>query len=207
MPPSVTVFQYDWTLSAERTLAALVAFQDFAQTDIPSQFGVKLDFRQGPIPGTVNCSLRGGWYGASERFDGVISPFLNNMPPVTAQYVSAGDYSASIKFFGRRDRILPIDPGPPSSFYVKSLMVPENAPLSRSAIKAFVHTLAGQGHNHPSLVSISLCVYYCVFLIDCRSLGWLKSNSLGGPTLSSTRYPWITHLMCIGILCLLSRLT
>ena len=206
-PPSVTVFQYNWTLTAKDALDAFVAFQDFARTDVPSKLGVKLDFRPGPNPGTVTCSLRGGWYGDNGQFDDVISPFLNKMPAVTDQRVSPGTYSDSIKFFGRREQILPINPGPPGSFYVKSLMTPEDAPLSDSAMKAFVDTLAGHPNTHPSIVSISLCVFRLVLLIDRHRVGSLKSNLLGGATLSSTRCPCLIHHTRIGILCLLSKLT
>ena len=79
----MTVFDYSWTLNAEGALAALVTFQNFAQTfaqtNISSELGVKFDFRRGSIPGNVNCSLRGGWYGESEQFTHIIFPFLNNI--------------------------------------------------------------------------------------------------------------------------------
>jgi hypothetical protein len=205
-PPFVTVFDYSWTLNAEGALAALVAFQNFAQTNIPSELGVKLDFRRGSIPGNVNCSLRGGWYGESEQFTHVISPFLNNMPRYTERNVSHGSYYESVVFFSRRLQIYPDVPSPPSRFYAKSLMTPENAPLSLCAIEAFTNTLAVEGHND-LIVSILLCVYRLVFLTDFHSFGSSKLNLLGDATLSSTRYPRMTHPMCIGILCFLSRLT
>jgi len=127
------------------------------------------------------------------------------MPCYTKWNIPHGSYYDSVIFFSRQPQIYPDVPSPPSRFYTKSLMTPKNAPLSLCAIEAFTNTLAVKGHND-LIVSILLCVYHLVFLTDFHSFGLSKLNLLGDTTLSSTRYLWMTHPMCIEILCFLSRL-
>ena len=153
-PSSATIFEYDWSLNVADASKALTAFQSFVQTNIPSQLGAEINLGRGSVAGTVSFSLIGGWYGPENDLNPVLTPLLRQLPKNPHVALHPGTYLASVTYLG--DGSLDTSsPDIPDTFYAKSLMTPQNSPLSGDAITAFFQYLASEGFTSQT-VSIAL---------------------------------------------------
>jgi hypothetical protein len=92
--------------------------------------------------------LIGGWYAAAEEFAAVIAPFLDTLPPPSAQSVTPGTYIQSVQALGGSK---PLDtttvPDTHDTFYAKSIMIPEASPMTNTALNAFMSYLGNDGYT------------------------------------------------------------
>ncbi|KAJ7029191.1 glucooligosaccharide oxidase [Mycena alexandri] len=150
-PPSVTVFSYNWNdLSISAASTTITAFQTFAASNIPPEFGAELIFGQGSSSGKLSVQLLGGYYGAANLFSGVIAPYLNaaGMPKPSSQVVTPGSYINSVTYFAEGQSLnTSTAPDGSDNFYTKSLMTPSGSPMSAAAVTAFVTYMANQGFS------------------------------------------------------------
>lgn len=134
---------------------ATSAFQSFAQTRIPQEFGAEINLSKGSSSGRVSLLLTGGWYGPSDEFDGVIAPLLAKLPGDPATTTTSGPYIDSVRAFAGTQSIdTATGSDAHDTFYAKSLMVPESSPMSIEAITAFMDYLGDEGHS-----SAMVCYY------------------------------------------------
>jgi hypothetical protein len=90
--------------------------------------------------------LTGGWYGPADQFDTVITPLLNTLPTPSGQTITPGTYIESVQNPGGLGRLNTTGiPDTPDTFYAKSIMTPEKAPMTVKALNAFMSYLADQG--------------------------------------------------------------
>jgi len=146
VPPSVTVFIYQWTLDVSMATSALSSFQNFVGSGIPAEFGAEIDVFKGSSTGTVKLELVGGYYGPPGQFQGVIAPYLATMPTPASTSVTPGTYIASVKAFAGGDGNLnsSVAPDTHDTFYAKSIMTPESSPMTTEAIQAFFTYVVNQ---------------------------------------------------------------
>jgi len=114
--------------------------------NIPPQFGGEINVGRGSTSGTVYFSLTGGWYGAKENLDGVLSPLLAHLPKDPQVSLKTGTYLNSVAFLGG-GTLDTTKPDITDTFYAKSLMTPHSSPMSNKAINAFTGYLANQGYS------------------------------------------------------------
>ena len=173
-PPSVTTFIYNWTLGIEAATEGLGAYQSFAESNLSSYLGARVDFYKGSARGNVTFIFKGAWYGQPERFANVVAPFLDQMPPQNNVKINNGSYTDSAIFFGNIGSLNISNPQPINNLYAKSLLTPQGDPMSLVAIGAFIEVLAFEGYDAP-IVSILLCVNLEIFLTFHYRIGLLMS--------------------------------
>lgn len=162
-PPSATVFQYNWDLSATDASNGIDAFHSFIQTNIPPEFGAEINFGKGSVSGKVSFTLAGGWYGAANKFNAVISPLLAKLPKNPRKSLNVGTYINSVKVLaGSQSLNTSTAPDVHDTFYVKSIMTPASSPMSSASIRAFTNYLAQEGFSSTTVCAISL------------NMGWLS---------------------------------
>ncbi|KAK2464781.1 hypothetical protein APHAL10511_003199 [Amanita phalloides] len=143
-PPSVTIFQYVWNMNPSDAANAVSAFQRFATTNIPPEFGAELVIGRGYSAGQLYFSLTGGWYGPAQNFSAVIAPWLSRVPQPDRTTLTPGSYINSVTYLGGGT----LDTSAPDrhdTFYAKSLMTPSASPISDAALGAFMNYMANEG--------------------------------------------------------------
>ncbi|KAJ7636679.1 glucooligosaccharide oxidase [Roridomyces roridus] len=149
-PSSATVFEYKWNNVDIKTAATSIsAFQTYVATpNLPQQFGAELVFSAGETKGTLQLGLTGGYYAniSSAALDALLAPYLKNLPTPTSKMFIPGPYINSVSVFAD-PKPLNTSSGPDGfdTFYTKSLMTPESAPMSAKAVTAFATYMANQG--------------------------------------------------------------
>ncbi|KAF8633806.1 hypothetical protein AX15_001248 [Amanita polypyramis BW_CC] len=147
IPPSVSYFQYQWSMKPSEAAKAASDFQKFANTNIPKELSGRLVFNKGQALGELSFTVRLAWYGPASQFDAVVKPYLDkfNRPPNnTTPFV--GTYIDSVNFIGGKGFLnTSTAPDIPDTFYVKSLMTPSTSLISYGAFYAFTSYTANQG--------------------------------------------------------------
>jgi len=140
-PPSVTIFQYVWTMTPSNAAKAVSAFQQFAKTNIPKEFGVELVLGKSNSAGHLYFSLTGGYYGAEQGLTSIVAPFLSQVQQPDSTEFTPGSYIDSVKNLGGGS-LSTSAAETRQTFYAKSLMTPA---ISSKALNAFTNYLANQG--------------------------------------------------------------
>ncbi|KAF8988419.1 glucooligosaccharide oxidase [Cyathus striatus] len=147
-PSSVTVFTYNWDLTASAAASALGAYQTFAQSSVPAQLGMEVVLGKGSSSGRVSFEITGGWYGAADQCSGAIAPLLNSLPSPQSSSVKPGSYIDSVSAFSFADSLdTTTAPDTHDTFYAKSLMTPQASPISASALSSFMSYLGSSGFS------------------------------------------------------------
>ena len=150
-PASATVFQYVWNMQPSDAVNAVLAFQQFAETNIPSEYGSEFVIGRGNAAGELYFGLTGGWYGPADQFSAVIAPFLAQVPQPNSQTLTPGTYINSVQYLGGLGTLSTSAPDSTDTFYAKSLMTPAASPISSAALTAFMNYMANEG-SQSSLV-------------------------------------------------------
>ncbi|KAG6829574.1 hypothetical protein H0H92_004123 [Tricholoma furcatifolium] len=158
-PVSSTTFQYSWNLNYTAAAKGISAFQDFVQTEIPSQFGAEIVLAKGTTSGTLYFALSGGWYGEANQLNSVLAPFLKQMPLKPTTSVKSETYIQSVAMFAGGSLNTKSSPEARDTFYAKSLMTPTSSPLSNDAIMAFTRYLAITGFTSNTQWFIQIELY------------------------------------------------
>ncbi|KAK0210385.1 hypothetical protein DFS33DRAFT_1370860 [Desarmillaria ectypa] len=124
-PEEGTYFVYNWNVSVAEASIFLTSLQDFVQSGIPSTLGLELRLFRGNIAGNLSIQLDGAYFGSHDSFTEIIQPYLNTL--------TFGTLNTSTQ--------APIN----NTFYAKSLMIPEDSPLSKGAIDALMLYLDTSG--------------------------------------------------------------
>ncbi len=148
MPSFATIYEYDWQLNYSSAAAALAKFQEYVTTDIPPQLGAEINLGKGDSEGTVSFVLTGGWYGESiDALQSVLAPYLQSMPSASGTFSGNGTYISTVQVLG--DGVVNTKVAGPDStdtFYVKSLMTPEDQPMTLEALEVYMKYLAYEGY-------------------------------------------------------------
>ncbi|PPQ96356.1 hypothetical protein CVT26_005043 [Gymnopilus dilepis] len=146
-PSSATVFEYHWDMSAATAASALAAFQSFVvERNLPQEFGAEIVLGAGSSQGRVAFGITGGWYAAANQFNSVIAPLLAKLPKPSSSTITPGSYINSVQVLGGLGRLNTTGvPDSTDTFYAKSLMTPESAPMSNKSMTAFMNYLANEG--------------------------------------------------------------
>ncbi|ESK89755.1 glucooligosaccharide oxidase [Moniliophthora roreri MCA 2997] len=146
-PEYSIVFSYTWELDYQTAAQGLIDFQSFVATpDLPPEFGGELTLTKAETEGNVSIQFIGGWYGSQGALEAVIQPFLEKLPtPKTNDRLGNGSYIDTVSQLGGG-----LDTSAPDrtdTFYAKSLMTPEEQPLTLEAAQSFMNYLAHEGFN------------------------------------------------------------
>jgi hypothetical protein len=148
-PPSATIFQYIWKFSPSDAVKAISAFQTFAETNIPKEFGVELVIGKSSSAGSLYFSLSGGYYGSKPSLASVIAPFLSKLRKPDTINITPGSYISSVQYLGGLGTLSTSLPDGRDTFYAKSLMTPS---ISENALHAFTNYAANQAFQAVNFV-------------------------------------------------------
>ncbi|KDR66395.1 hypothetical protein GALMADRAFT_1159839 [Galerina marginata CBS 339.88] len=149
-PPTATIFSYNWHFTAAGAAHALSVFQSFFLTaSLPPEFGAEVVLTPGDIQGNVSVGFAGGWYLPIDQLNATLKPLFDRMdPPRTASF-DTGDYLHSAINLAGGSLDTKSAPDGTDTFYAKSLMTPQAAPMSEKSMLAFMNTLANEGFTAP----------------------------------------------------------
>ena len=182
-PPSVTIFQYIWNFSPSDAVKAISAFQRFAGTTIPKEFGAELVIGKGSSAGSLYFSLSGGYYGSEPNLASVVAPFLGKVRKPDSIEITPGSYIGSVRYLGGLGTLSTSLPDRRDTFYAKSLMTPS---ISDDALHAFTNYAANQAFQAViSFLSMSNWLSYQHF-----RTGLLRWTSMAVPTRLLTLSQW-----------------
>lgn len=148
VPSSALVFSYSWNAVNATALAHIIsAYQSFVQTDIPATFDAELTLGKGGSSNTASVEFVGGWYGKPADLNSTVKPFLDQIPQKPTVSITGGTWLESLESLAGSDTLSTSAPDETDTFYAKSLMTPENSPMSAAAINAFASYLTHQGYT------------------------------------------------------------
>jgi hypothetical protein len=142
-PSSNILFQY--VFDASNTAIAVqtfLAYQNFGANSAPPQLGIQVELDSGYF------SVSGVYYGTKTQFNAAIKPFLAAVPKApTSSSTKTYDWLGILTQLAGSDGSLNTSTKPDESdtFYAKSLVVDENAPLTEAALTSFFTYLNGPG--------------------------------------------------------------
>ena len=171
----VTYFSYKWTLNAQNSAQVLFAFQSWSlSSDVPKELGIEHQIGFGPQRETLNIIVTGSWYGAPADFENVINPLLGRYPENPSQDVRVVSYLENLIIQSDKGTLDTSKPDKPDSFYAKSLVVPEDHPMSFDAISILMDLLVKDGSSDRLVSFVVLIlgfflmlVHLCVGLVHC----------------------------------------
>ena len=166
IPGEVTYFSYVWTLDVQKSAETLLAFQFWSlHSIVPKELGIRHEMRAGPQQGTLKVTVTGSWYGAPADFENVIDPLLADCPSIRHQDVRVVSYLESLIIQTDKGTLDTSQPDIPDSFYAKSLVVPEDNPMSPYAISNLMDVLVKSGSSNLTVSFVILILGFPLMLI------------------------------------------
>ena len=96
--------------------------------------------------------MAGGWYAPADQFEAVVAPLLATLPAPANVTLTPGSYIDGLQRIGGLGRLdTTSTPDVPNTFYAKSLMTPEESPMSCEAITAFMNYLSNEGFEESTV--------------------------------------------------------
>ncbi|KAJ7460811.1 hypothetical protein FB451DRAFT_1181784 [Mycena latifolia] len=103
----------------------------------PKELGTELVFSAGPSSSHVTLGLTGAFY-SSANLTATLAPYLKTLPTPSWSTLSPGRYINSVSVLAGQPLNTSTAPEATDTFYTKSLMTPEGAPMSAATIKALL---------------------------------------------------------------------
>ncbi|EGG03680.1 uncharacterized protein MELLADRAFT_90017 [Melampsora larici-populina 98AG31] len=150
-PNELLNFAFRWDFTEDDSANALIEFQAFCQSNLPSELGMGVNFQRGSQPGRLKFGFVGAWFGDSKKFPTVIQKWLDVMPTPTTTLIEKRDWLTDVQGMARvtsQEALLSsnIDVTDQyDTFYAKSLTTSDSTPISNASIRAFSKHLASEG--------------------------------------------------------------
>ena len=174
IPEDVTYFSYVWTLDVQKSAETLLAFQSWSlHSNVPKELGIEHQLRAGPQQGTLIVTVTGSWYGAPANFQSVINPLLADYPSNPHQDVRVVSYLESLIIQSDKGTLDTSKPDIPDSFYAKSLVVPEDNPMSPLAVSNLIDVLIKSGSSN-LIVSFVILILKLLLMLIHLYLGLVR---------------------------------
>ncbi|KAG7452930.1 glucooligosaccharide oxidase [Guyanagaster necrorhizus] len=145
VPEEGTYFVYDWNVSVAEASTFLTSLQGYVQSGIPSTLGIELRLLRGNIAGNLSITLDGAYFGSHDSFTKTIKPYLDALVPPGLTTITQGNWIETVAAltYGTLNTSTqaPIN----DTFYAKSLLTPEDSPLSKVAVDALMSYLDTAG--------------------------------------------------------------
>ncbi|KAJ3969658.1 hypothetical protein EV361DRAFT_336682 [Lentinula raphanica] len=148
-PSYAIVMEYSWSNMDFSTAGqAMYSFQNFSLSGPASPFAGELVISKGSQAGQVTFAFTGAWYGDEGSAVSTLQPWLDTMPtPTSSQLVGNGSYIDTVAQLSGSSLDTSQAPDSSDTFYAKSLMTPEDDPMSLEACTAFMKYLANEGFS------------------------------------------------------------
>ncbi|KAJ3711303.1 glucooligosaccharide oxidase [Lentinula raphanica] len=148
VPSSATAYNFTWQMDIPTASAAFSAFQSWGLngSSVPPEFGGEIKFLKGQAYGQVELSFFGNYFGPDAKFNETIAPFFERLPTPDFANVTQGTWIEALAAIavGNLNTSTHLDSN--DTFYAKSLMAPEDVPLTNESMTALVIYLAEFWH-------------------------------------------------------------
>jgi hypothetical protein len=142
-PSSNVLFNYVFSpLNVTTAVETFLAYHHFGANNAPPTLGMNVELGNGDF------EMSGVFYGPTSNFTAVIQPLLDAVPQQPkSMSVKTYDWLGILKQLAGSDGSLNTSAKADVSdtFYAKSLMVDEDAPLTKTALQSFFNYLYGPG--------------------------------------------------------------
>lgn len=126
----------------------LAAYQQFSET-APREWGSTLNMFAGSRRGTISSSFTITYIGSQSTFeDSVVAPLLTNFPATSTSRVTSQSWKDTLQLLaGNQNLDTSKQSDYQDTFYAKSIMTPESAPMTSTALTSFSNYLATNGFD------------------------------------------------------------
>lgn len=139
---------------------AFIQYQEWALSGaIPPEFGGELIIEKGLEYGQVAFGFIGNYFGPAENFSATIAPFFNTLPTgdtMILANVTQGTWIEVLAAIAVGDLNTTTQPESKDTYYAKSLMAPQDLPLTNASMTALITYLAQEGFNNSDVSVLSL---------------------------------------------------
>ncbi|KAJ7577644.1 glucooligosaccharide oxidase [Mycena floridula] len=148
-PDYAIAFEYQWNLDYVTAAKALGDFQDFVNT-VPKELGLVVLWNKGNATGYVGFEFGGSWYGQEGQVQSVLQPFLDTLPtPIFGAFLGNGTWIDNLATLNSGPLDTSLRPDTNDTFYVKSLVTPQEDPMDENTRVQFMKHLATDGFSTP----------------------------------------------------------
>jgi len=116
-------------------------------------------FLKGSEYGQVEFAFLGNYYGPADSFNSTIAPFFSTLPTPAIANVTQGTWIEALAATAVGDLNTTTQPDSNDTFYAKSLMAPQDVPLTNASITAMVTYLAQEGFNSTDFWHVEVELY------------------------------------------------
>ncbi|KAJ6582397.1 glucooligosaccharide oxidase [Mycena capillaripes] len=146
-PSYAIAFEYVWNLDYATAAQVLGDYQVFVN-NIPTELGLAVLWNKGNATGFVTFEFGGAWYGAEGQIESVLQPFLDKLPPPTFNtLLGNGTWIDNLAQLNSGPLDTSLRPDTNDTFYVKSLVTPEEVPMDNNTRLLFMEHLATEGFS------------------------------------------------------------
>ncbi|KAF9038014.1 glucooligosaccharide oxidase [Panaeolus papilionaceus] len=161
VPPTVTNMQYAWDMSTDEATSAVLDWQAFSlASTTPANIGAYLVLMRGSAKGRVALSFMGGYFGPNRNFDKIVQPLFKNYPSGGLRNATAMSYVDAAFLFGQMGTLnTTVIPEASNTLYAKSLMTPQETPMTREAVGSLIEYLGDVGFTADFIWAIEIEQY------------------------------------------------
>ncbi|KAJ7125350.1 glucooligosaccharide oxidase [Mycena epipterygia] len=144
-PSYAILFEYQWDLDYATAAKVLGDYQDYVNK-IPTELGLAVAWNKGNASGYVSFEFGGSWYGAEGQVESILQPFLDSLPtPNLGVFLGNGTWIDNLATLNGGPLDTSLRPDTNDTFYVKSLVTPQEDPMDDTARLQFMKYLATEG--------------------------------------------------------------
>ncbi|ESK89816.1 glucooligosaccharide oxidase [Moniliophthora roreri MCA 2997] len=160
VPPSGTFFEYIFDLDIATASKAFSDFQKYALSpSLPNTFGGELGVLKGRERGRVSVVFLGSFYGDTERYVQVVTPFLDTLPPWRNDSIVVNGTWIDVVTAGAAGNLTVEGEMPRDTFYAKSLMTPQDVLLTEEAMHEMMRYLGEEGFDSDTFWHVEIEIY------------------------------------------------
>ncbi|KAJ6626358.1 glucooligosaccharide oxidase [Mycena sp. CBHHK59/15] len=158
-PDYAIAFEYQWNLDYVTAAKALGDYQDYVNS-IPTELGLAVLWNRGNATGYVSFVFGGAWYGPEGQVESVLQPFLDMLPsPIFGVSIGNGTWIDNLATLNSGPLDTSLRPDTNDTFYVKSLVTPQEEPMDDIARLQFMKHLAIEGFATPLTWFVQMGLY------------------------------------------------
>ncbi|KAJ7648731.1 glucooligosaccharide oxidase [Mycena polygramma] len=199
-PNYAIAFEYVWNLDYLTAAKVLGDYQDFVN-NIPNEMGLVVLWNRGNASGYVTFELGGSWYGAEGQVESVLQPFLDKLPtPIFGTLMGNGtwiDNLMTINGAGGGSLDTSLRPDTNDTFYVSSLVTPQEAPMDDNTRLQFMQHLATEGFDTPLNWFVQAGLYggnsSVINAVPVDATGYAHRDSMFTMQIQVTQTPVVTE--------------
>lgn len=128
---------------------AFIEFQSWVLSGLlPIEFGGELIMLKGSAYGQIELGFFGDYFGSWDSFNDTVNPYLSQLPTPESTNITQGSWIEILAATAVGNLNTTTQPDASDTFYAKSLMAPEDVPLTNASMVAVVTYLAEVGFNN-----------------------------------------------------------